>query len=177
MESTLWLTPIEDRAWRAWLAMSERLRSQIGRDLQADSGLSDADYMVLVHLSEAEGRRMRMTDLASRLNWSKSRLSHQLARMHARGLVERDECPSDARGAFAVLGTGGLAEIERASPRHVASVRRHLIDVLDDAQLEQLAAIAERVVAHLRGQSACQEAVAAGAPDGIEGSCGLTGHG
>jgi DNA-binding MarR family transcriptional regulator len=155
--------------------MSERLRSQIGRDLQADSGLSDADYMVLVHLSEAESQRMRMTDLAARLNWSKSRLSHQLARMQGRGLVQRDECPSDARGAFAVLGTGGLAEIERAAPQHVASVRRHLIDVLDEAQLEQLAAIAERVVTHLRGESACQEAVAAGGSDGIDGSCGLTG--
>jgi DNA-binding MarR family transcriptional regulator len=177
MDSTPWLTPAEDRTWRAWLAMAERLRSQIGRDLQADSGLSDADYMVLVHLSEAEERRMRMTDLAARLNWSKSRLSHQLARMQARGLVQRDECPSDARGAFAVLGAGGLAEIERAAPQHVASVRRHLIDVLDEVQLEQLAAIAEQVVAHLRGESVCQEAAAAGAADGIEGSCRLTGPG
>ena len=86
MDATQWLTPAEDRAWRAWLAMSERLRSQIGRDLLADSGLSDADYMVLVHLSEATDHRVRMTDLAARLNWSKSRLSHQLARMQARGL-------------------------------------------------------------------------------------------
>jgi DNA-binding MarR family transcriptional regulator len=106
--------------------MSERVRSQIARDLLVDSSLSDADYMVLVHLSEAEDRRVRMTDLADRLNWSKSRLSHQLARMQARGLVEREECPSDARGAFAVLGAGGLAEIERAAPKHVVSVRRHL---------------------------------------------------
>lgn len=172
MDSTPWLTPGEDRAWRAWLAMAERLRSQVGRDLQADSGLSEPDYMVLVHLSEAEGHRMRMNDLAFRLNWSKSRLSHQLARMQARGLVRRDECPSDARGAFAVLGADGLGEIERAAPKHVASVRRHLIDVLDEAQLEQLAAIAERVVDHLRGQSACQEAIAAVAPAGIDGSCG-----
>jgi DNA-binding MarR family transcriptional regulator len=155
VEQTRWLTPSEDRAWRAWLAMAERLRAQIARDLLADSGLSDPDYMVLVHLSEAEGRRVRMNDLAARLNWSKSRLSHQLARMQARGLVQREECPSDARGAFAVLGAGGLAEIERAAPRHVASVRRHLIDVLDAEQLSQLAAIAELVVGHLRTQSAC----------------------
>ncbi len=175
MDSVPWLTPAEDRAWRAWLAMAERLRSQIGHDLQADSGLSDADYMVLVHLSEAEDHRMRMTDLAARLNWSKSRLSHQLARMQARALVERDGCSSDGRGAFAVLGAGGLAEIQRAAPQHVASVRRHLIDVLDEVQLEQLAAIAERVVAHLRGQSACRPAVAAGTPDGMEGLCGRSG--
>jgi DNA-binding MarR family transcriptional regulator len=182
MDPTLWLTAAEDRAWRAWLAMAERLRSQIGRDLQADSGLSDADYMVLVHLSEAADQRMRMSDLATCLNWSKSRLSHQLARMQARGLVQRDECPSDARGAFAVLAPGGLAEIERAAPQHVASVRRHFIDVLDDAQLEQLAVIGERVVAHLRGQSVCQEAIESGRrdrldgqPDTLEGSCGPNG--
>jgi DNA-binding MarR family transcriptional regulator len=135
--------------------MSERVRSQIARDLLVDSSLSDADYMVLVHLSEAEDRRVRMTDLADRLNWSKSRLSHQLARMQARGLVEREECPSDARGAFAVLGAGGLAEIERAAPKHVVSVRRHLIDVLDAEQLSQLATIAELIVDHLRNQGGC----------------------
>ena len=59
VEPTRWLTPSEDRAWRAWLAMTERVRAQIARDLLVDSGLSDADYMVLVHLSEAEGRRVR----------------------------------------------------------------------------------------------------------------------
>jgi DNA-binding MarR family transcriptional regulator len=175
MERKPWLTPAQDRAWRAWLAMAERLRSQIARDLQADSGLSDADYVVLVHLSEAEDHRMRMTDLAACLNWSKSRLSHQLARMQARGLVQRDECTSDGRGAFAVLGAAGLTEIERAAPLHVASVRRHLIDVLDEVQLEQLANIAERVVLHLRDQSACKEAVAAAAPDGVEGLCRVDG--
>ena len=174
VEPTRWLTPSEDRAWRAWLAMTERLRAQIARDLLVDSGLSDADYMVLVHLSEAEGRRVRMNDLAARLNWSKSRLSHQLARMQARGLVQREECPSDARGAFAVLGAGGLAEIERAAPKHVASVRRHLIDVLDAEQLSQLSAIAELVVGHLRTHSACTAALE---ESGVEASCGLSAPG
>ncbi len=159
MEPTRWLTPSEDRAWRAWLAMTERLRAQIARDLLVDSGLSDPDYLVLVHLSEAQGRRVRMNDLAARLDWSKSRLSHQLARMQARGLVQREECPSDARGAFAVLGSCGLAAIERAAPNHVASVRRHLMDVLDAEQLSQLSTIAELVVGHLRSQSACTGAL------------------
>jgi DNA-binding MarR family transcriptional regulator len=149
--------------------MHERLRAQVARDLQVDSGLSDADYMVLVHLSEANEHRVRMNDLAARLNWSKSRLSHQLARMQARGLVERAECPSDGRGAFAVLAPAGLAEIERAAPMHVASVRRHLIDVLDAEQLSQLAGIAERVVEHLRGESVCTEAASES-----EGSCTLS---
>jgi DNA-binding MarR family transcriptional regulator len=174
VEATRWLTPSEDRAWRAWLAMAERLRAQIARDLLVDSGLSDPDYMVLVQLSEAEGRRIRMNDLAARLNWSKSRLSHQLARMQARGLVQREECPSDARGAFAVLGECGLAAIEGAAPKHVASVRRHLIDVLDAEQLSQLSAIAELVVGHLGTQSACTAALE---ESGAQASCGLSAPG
>jgi DNA-binding MarR family transcriptional regulator len=168
--STRWLTPAEDRAWRAWLAMAERLRAQVARDLLVDSGLSDADYMVLVNLSEAEGHRIRMQDLAARLHWSKSRLSHQLARMQTRGLVEREECPSDARGAYAVLAAGGLAAIEEAAPKHVDSVRRHLIDVLDADQLAALADISERVTGHLRGESLCT-AVA----EATGGACELTG--
>jgi DNA-binding MarR family transcriptional regulator len=174
VDAIRWLTPEEDRAWRNWLAMAERVRSQIARDLLTDSGLSDADYVVLVQLSESDGRRVRMTDLAARLNWSKSRLSHQLSRMQARGLVEREECPADARGAFAVLGSCGLAELERAAPKHVASVRRHLIDVLDAEQLAQLATIADQVVSRLRDQSAC----ALEDPTGLEipgTSCGLSG--
>jgi DNA-binding MarR family transcriptional regulator len=171
VEPTRWLTPSEDRAWRAWLAMTERLRAQIARDLLVDSGLSDADYMVLVHLSEAEGRRIRMNDLAARLNWSKSRLSHQLSRMQARGLVQRQECPSDARGTFAVLGACGLAEIERAAPKHLASVRRHLIDVLDAEQLSQLTVIAELVAGQLCTQSACTAPLE---ESGAKVSCGLS---
>jgi DNA-binding MarR family transcriptional regulator len=161
VETTRWLTPEEDRTWRAWLAMAERVRAQVAHDLLADSGLSDADYLVLVHLSEAEDRRIRMQELAARLNWSKSRLSHQLTRMQTRGLVEREGCPSDARGAFAVLSAGGLAAIEGAAPKHVASVRRHLIDLLDQKQLADLGDIAERVASHLGDQTACAATSAA----------------
>ena len=143
----------------AWLAGHGRTPPWPGRPRPpGDSGLSEPDYMVLVHLSEAEDRRVRMHDLATRLNWSRSRLSHQLARMQARGLVEREGCATDARGAFAVLSAGGLAEIEQAAPMHVESVRRHLIDVLDREQIDQLAAIAERVVgspAHPIGLRRC----------------------
>ncbi|MHB1536278.1 MAG: MarR family winged helix-turn-helix transcriptional regulator [Acidimicrobiales bacterium] len=148
MTETRWLEPEEQRAWRAWLAMSELLRSQIGRDLQAEAGLSEPDLAVLVHLSESPDHQMRMTDLAERLRWSKSRLSHQVGRMEARGLLRREGCPSDARGSFAMLTSGGVEEIRRAAPAHVASVRRHLIDVLDAGQLEQLTLIAERLAEH-----------------------------
>lgn len=145
-----WLNTQESRAWRGYLAMSELLHSQITSDLLAETGLSYADYQVLVNLSEAEERRVRMTELATRLDWSKSRLSHQFARMEARGLVRREDCPSDARGAFAVLTDEGMEEIRRAAPSHVESVRRHLIDLLDPDQITQLEGITRSVLEHLR---------------------------
>lgn len=144
-----WLTSSEDRAWRGWLAMAEMLRAQVGRDLQGDTGLSTVDFAVLVHLSEAPGGRLRMGELAGALRWSRSRLSHQVTRMEARGLVCREGCPTDARSAFAVLSACGRLEMERAAPLHLASVRRHFVDLLDPGQLEAIADAAEVVVAHL----------------------------
>jgi DNA-binding MarR family transcriptional regulator len=146
---TRWLDADEDRAWRAWLAMSELLRSQIARDLQTDCGLSEPDFAVLVHLSEAPGSRLRMSELAAALRWSKSRLSHQFSRMEARGQVRREGCPNDARSAYAVLTDCGRRAIEAAAPRHLESVRRHLIDLLDAEQLRALGDIAAIVTAHL----------------------------
>jgi DNA-binding MarR family transcriptional regulator len=145
-----WLTGPESRAWRGYLAMSDLLHSQLASDLLAETGVSYADYQVMVHLSEAEDHRVRMTELASRLDWSKSRLSHQFARMEARGLVTREECPTDARGAFAVLTDEGMDEIRRAAPWHVESVRRHFIDLLEPEQVKQLEGIALAVLNHLR---------------------------
>jgi DNA-binding MarR family transcriptional regulator len=140
----------EQRTWRAWLNMTELVKTQLGRDLLADAGLSDPDFAVLVHLSERPEHRMRMSDLAEGLRWSKSRLSHQVSRMERRGLVERQGCPSDARGFFAQLTAAGLAEIRRAAPLHVMRVRRRFLDVLDREQLAQLGAICDLVIDHLR---------------------------
>jgi DNA-binding MarR family transcriptional regulator len=147
-----WLSDEEQAAWRMWLAWSGLLQGQVGRDLLAETGLSAADYQVLVSLSEAPDRRLRMNELAARTDWSKSRLSHQFARMEARGLVTRAECPSDARGTFAVLTDRGMDEIIRAAPFHVESVRRHFIDLLSPEELKQLRAIAMKVLDHLRTQ-------------------------
>jgi DNA-binding MarR family transcriptional regulator len=159
VSDTRWLDPEESKAWRGWLVASQLLHAQIGRDLQSDSGLSEADYRVLVDLSEAAEHRIRMSELALRLDWSKSRLSHHIARMEARGLVRREDCPSDARGSFAILTPGGREELERAAPGHVASVRRHFIDLLDRKQLGQLVGIVETLADHLRGQSTGAAAV------------------
>ncbi len=160
MTDTPWLQPDEMRAWRGWVRMSEMLRARLNRDLVNDSGMSDADYAVLVWLSEAPGHILRMSDLANGLGWSKSRASHQVARMATRGLVARQTCPADARGAFAVMTDAGQREITRAAPLHLRSVRQHLIDHLPPADLAALASITERVIAHLEAT-----APAVGEPD------------
>ncbi len=152
-----WLEEGESEAWRAWLAMSELVRTQVGRDIQADTGLSDPDFALLVHLSEAQGDRMRMNELATALRWSKSRLSHQFARMEGRGLVRRETCPSDARSAYACLTRAGRREIEHAAPLHVASVRRNFIDLLTPPQLAALAEISGVVVDRLLANGAASD--------------------
>lgn len=152
MADTRWLTPAEDRAWRGYRRMRTLLDLQVARDLTRDSGLSEPDYDVLSHLSETAGHRVRLHELAARMLWSKSRLSHHLTRMQQRGLVRRQECDSDARGAFVVLTDDGLHAIEAAAPDHVASVRRHLIDLLTAEQIDTLAAITATVVDHLADQ-------------------------
>lgn len=141
-----WLDEEEARAWRGFLRMHQVLRAELERELTRDSGLSLADYEVLVRLSEADGRRLRMSGLADILQWSRSRLSHQVARMEERGLLRREECPTDARGAFAALTPTGLAAIEGAAPGHLAGVRRHLLDRLTAEQVRVLAEISEAVL-------------------------------
>jgi DNA-binding MarR family transcriptional regulator len=149
MAEPRWLNAAEMRAWRGYRRMRTLLDLQISRDLSADSGLSDADYDVLSTLSEAPDHRMRLSDLAAAIYWSVSRLSHHVTRMQQRGLVTRDECPSDGRGAILVLTDAGWDTIREAAQHHVASVRRHFIDLLTPEQIEALAGIADKVVDHL----------------------------
>jgi DNA-binding MarR family transcriptional regulator len=149
MGAPRWLDPAEDRAWRGYRRMRALLDLQINRDLARDAGLSEPDYDVLSNLSETEGYRWRLSDLAARMLWSKSRLSHHLTRMQQRGLVTREDCPEDGRGAVVVLTQGGLRAIQAAAPDHVASVRRHLIDLLSPDQIAALGDITETVLSHL----------------------------
>lgn len=144
-----WLDPTEDRAWRSWLEMTAKVRTLVARDLLADAGLSEADYEVLVQLSEHPDLRIRMSDLAGQLRWSRSRLSHQVARMEARGQLTKEGCDQDARGWYAVLTPSGLDDIRRAAPLHVASVRRNMLEALDHRQLDQLHALSTAVLDHL----------------------------
>ncbi|HET9142675.1 MarR family winged helix-turn-helix transcriptional regulator [Actinophytocola sp.] len=137
------------RAWRAYILGTELLRQQLHRELQDAHGMTIADYEVLVQLSERTERRMRMTQLAGRVASSKSRLSHQIARMEKAGLVRRVDCPEDARGVVAELTDKGMAQLRAAAPTHVSGVREHLVDLLTDDEQETLATIFERVHKHL----------------------------
>ena len=134
MSGEEWLTPDEQRTWRTYLRMSTLLPSFLGRQLQRDSGLSLPEYEVLVQLSEAPGHRMRPYQLCEALNWEQSRLSHQLSRMEKRGLVAREGCAVDGRGAEVILRTDGADSIRSAAPGHVAAVRDVIFSRLTDEE-------------------------------------------
>lgn len=137
------------QAWRAYVTGSELLRRQLSRELQERHGLALIDYEVLVRLSERDGWQMRMTQLAGLVAASKSRLSHQIARMESAGLVRRLLCPDDARGVIAELTPKGMETLRTAAPTHVEGVREHLISLLTDDEQAVIATVFERVLKHL----------------------------
>ena len=147
---TRWLSAREEAAWRRYRRMRTVLDLAISRDLRVDSSLSDADYDVLSTLSEGEGDSWRAGDLATRLMWSSSRLAHQVGRMERRGLVRRTASDGDGRGAVVTLTAAGREVLEAAAPAHVASVRRHLIDLLDEDDVAALDRIASTVLRALQ---------------------------
>ncbi len=152
-----WLTAEEQRAWRSFLTACQSLFGAIDAQLLRDSGLPHGYYEILVHLSEAPGRAMRMTELAKASTYSKSRLSHAVARLEERGLVARRDCPTDRRGQIAELTDAGFAALEAAAPGHVEQVRRALLDPLTPEQVDQLAEISAAIVAAIgkTGQADC----------------------
>lgn len=154
MSEPRWLTSEQEAVWRAYRRMRALLDLQISRDLAADSNLSDADYDVLSNLSEVEDRRWRLKDLANRMLWSTSRLSHHISRMEERGLVARENAQDDRRGTIVTLTDEGWRVLVRAAPHHVESVRRHLIDLLSDEQIQTLGEIAAAVTRHLAPSNA-----------------------
>src|SRR5215212_9329430 len=149
-----WLTDDEQRAWRGLLQMTSRLDARLNRDLQQSSGLSLADYDVLVLLTEASEGRLRVFEIADDLKWEQSRLSHHLARMERRGLVAREECTTDRRGAFVVLTGAGRSAIEKAAPAHVATVRRLVFDGLSKERVAMLESTVNEILSRLdQGES------------------------
>ncbi len=134
---THWLDEQEQVFWRRWMERVTLVNEAIERDLKAQ-GLNNGDYEVLVQLSEAEGRRLRMSELADRSIHSPSRLSMRIDRLAKLGLVAREKCPNDGRGFFAVLTDAGFERLAHAAPDHVASVRSHLVDRFSGEELRSL---------------------------------------
>lgn len=129
--------------------MQMRLAGELAGRLAAESGLSYQDYLVLVPLTDRPDGRMRLYELARDLGWEKSRLSHHIARMVERGLVAKEPCDADRRGAFVAVTARGRREIRAAAPGHVQAVRELFVDRLTPEQLDALAAMAETVLAAL----------------------------
>lgn len=127
-----WLNDSEQGVWRRLLAIQCRVRERLDRELQESHGLSLGDYDVLVHLSEAEGRSLRMSELAERLLLSRSGLTRRVDGLVRSGWVERKACPDDGRGSLAVLSDAGSELLREAAPTHVRGVRRYLIDPLGE---------------------------------------------
>jgi len=149
------MTADEMRTWRSLLDTTAELRSILGAQLQG-SGLSAADYAVLLALSEADGRRLRASALAATINWERSRLSHHLGRMERRGLIRRDECATDNRGAEVSRTPAGADVFRRASAPHLREVQRRFADALTPAQFEALADVLDAIGRHLHPRSSAQ---------------------
>ena len=138
VEEVRWLTPEQQVSWRSYLLGVARLTEALSRELDEDSGLSLSEYEILVRLSEAPERTARMSELASSLVHSRSRLTHTVSRLERRGLVERRSCADDRRGVNVAMTEAGHALLVAAAPGHVRTVREQLVDVLTPEQLTAL---------------------------------------
>ncbi len=163
MDEARWLDEREQRAWRALMVMQEGLSEFLERRLRTRCGLSQADYQVLAHLSEAPEGRLRPFELGALLRWEKGRLSQHLGRMEKRDLVTREPCATDQRGAVVALTDPGRVLIEAAAPQHVSDVREVFVDHLSPDELDTLAAISDTVRARL---AALGQASGPAAPEG-----------
>ena len=160
-----WLSEQEQRAWRAHLRLHRELTARLNRQLQTDSQLSLPDYEVLVQLSEAPDGRMRPFEMVLGLQWEQSRLSHQLTRMQRRGLVCREECSADGRGAFIVLTPCGRAAVEAAAPGHAAMVRELFIDAMTPEQVRVLDELSSAALARIEATQSPVECPSTAAGD------------
>jgi DNA-binding MarR family transcriptional regulator len=147
---TPWLDDLESRAWLGFVYTRDLIAAAVGRDSLRAANLTYVEYTVLARLADAPDHRRSFAELASVLEWSQSRLSHQITRMEKRGLVARESIPDDARRTAAVLTRKGSDVLTTAAPAYIASVRRHMLDVLNRDQLAALADIYDTLLDHHR---------------------------
>jgi DNA-binding MarR family transcriptional regulator len=141
----------ELRVWRDFIETSEALRAELASRLQGESSLSPGDYAVLLALSEARGHQLRSSELAAAVGWQRSRLSHHLGRMERRGLIRREDCPTDNRGAEVILAAEGATAFRRASIPHLRAVRDLFVDALNPKQLAAASDVAAALRTRLQG--------------------------
>jgi len=139
MAQRIWLSPTQQRTWLNYMQVYHRLEYEMNRQLQAEFGVSLADYTVMNALSSEPGRRLQSSRLATRIGWERSRLSHQLRRMETRRLVERIASKTDGRATDAKLTPQGWRLLKSAAPKHVAWVRTLFFSDLDDVSADKLA--------------------------------------
>lgn len=139
----------ELRVWRDFIETTEALRGRLAGRLQSDTGLSTGDYTVLLALSETDGARLRSSDLAERIGWERSRLSHHLGRMERRGLIRREECATDSRGAEIVLAAAGREAFRASTVPHLQAVRELFVDALTPEQIAAAGELAAALRTHL----------------------------
>jgi DNA-binding MarR family transcriptional regulator len=149
-----WLTDDEQRIWLSYLQATTLLEDHLDRQLQRDAGMPHLYYGLLVMLSRAPRRRMRMTHLARTAKITRSRLSHAIARLEKNGWVRREDCRSDKRGQNAVLTDSGVKVLERTAPGHVAAVRSALFDRLSPEQVRQLGEMCQIMAEGLQPEGA-----------------------
>ncbi|GAA2644686.1 MarR family winged helix-turn-helix transcriptional regulator [Paractinoplanes durhamensis] len=147
--NTRWLSPDEMAAWVRLAAVLELLPAALDSQLRRDAGLTHFDYYVLAMLSETPAHTLRMTALAERTTATLARLSHVVARLEGRGLIERFPCPEDRRATNARLTEAGWAKVQETAPGHVATVRETVIDALTPEQIAQLTEIGEAILHRL----------------------------
>ncbi len=146
---TKWLSKDQQVHWRSWITAASVLPELLSRELQESFGLTITDYEILVRLSEAPDKQVRMSELATKTLLSRSRLSHQIDRLENRGLVTRQVCADDRRGQLCVMTNKGWETLVAAAPLHVAGVRKHFVDQLSDSEYEALGKALGKIAKHL----------------------------
>lgn len=146
MSDVRWLSPDQQQVWRSYIAMVRLINEALERQMHADSGMSMGDYVILMQLSEAPDRRMRMSELADSTVSSRSRLSHAVARLEAAGWIERSPCDDDGRGTWAHLTDVGFATLAAAAPGHATKVHDLLFAPLGDRRASELGSIIDTII-------------------------------
>lgn len=139
------LTESQMRAWRAFLGASTLVSARLNHELDEAAAISMYEYEILVRLFESEAGRVRMSQLADQVSYSRSRLTHTVGRLERAGYVLRSSCPNDRRGVYAHLTKAGYEFLAQTAPIHLDGVRRHLINRFTPSELATLTELLEKI--------------------------------